>query len=236
MAKLKMEMGAEPRKVAILVGLIGVAAFLFIQNSGSGVEEEAPAGRPAAPSRPLARATPADPPPAVRTASASRQQRQEFRPSLKAKKGEERDLAKLDPTLRLDLLQKVASVKIERVERSLFDFGANPVETSKPKLPEPKIVVQQKLIGPEPPPPPKPAPVKPPPPPINLKFYGAHLPKGGSAKRVFCLQGEEILTPAEGETIQNRYKIVRINPSSVLVEDLTHKHRQTIPIDEAPKG
>jgi hypothetical protein len=50
------------------------------------------------------------------------------------------------------------------------------------------------------------------------------------------MQGEEILTPSEGDLIQRRYRIVKINPTSVLVEDVDHKHQQLIPIDEPPKG
>lgn len=92
------------------------------------------------------------------------------------------------------------------------------------------------MHGPQPEPPPPPPPVKPPPPPITLKFYGAAIPLRGGAKRVFCIQGDEILTPSEGDTIQRRYRIVKINPASVLVEDVEFKHQQLIPIDEPPKG
>jgi hypothetical protein len=157
----------------------------------------------------------------------------EFRPSLKARKGEDR--SSMDPTLRLDLLEKLAAVQVERIERSLFDFG--PVEAPKPKVPEPKIEVKKpvaRMIGPEPPPPPPPPPVKPPPPPINLKFYGSASPLKGGAKRVFCLQGEDILIPAEGEVILKRYKIVKINTNTVLVEDLDYKNQQMVPIDQPP--
>jgi hypothetical protein len=245
MPKFKMELGAEPKKVAILALLLVVAAVAYYMGIGTD-ENGSPASRPAqAPpasgnglpkalaSRGSAEAELMAPP----KASTAKRQRQEFRPSLKAAQ-ESADPARIDPTLRLDLLQKLASVSMASGGRSLFEFGPDTVAAPKPALPEPKIEVKPvgQMHGPDPPPPPPPPPVKPPPPPINLKFYGASLPIQGGAKRVFCLQGDEIFTPSEGDLIQKRYRIVRINPSSVLVEDVEHKHQQMIPIDEPPKG
>lgn len=239
--KLDMKLGAEPKKVMFLGALLLLAAYLFYTNVLSTPGEEASAPRPAA--APAKAAAPVKaakqseaealtaPP---KEMAAGKSAPREFRPSLKPKKGEDR--GSLDPTLRLDLLEKLAAVKVERIERSLFDFG--PVEAPKPKLPEPKIEVKKqtvaRMIGPELPPPPPPPPVKPPPPPINLKFYGNALPARGGAKRVFCMQGEDILVPAEGEVILKRYKIVKINVNTVLVEDLDYKNQQTIAIEQPP--
>lgn len=236
--KLDLKLGAEPKKMAILGGLLALAGYLFYSNVLSSPDAETGAPRPAARSAAPAPARARESEAAALTAppkelSAGKAAPREFRPSLKARKGEDRGA--LDPTLRLDLLEKLAAVKVERIERSLFDFG--PVEPPKPKLPEPKIEVQKpvaRMIGPEPPPPPPPPPVKPPPPPINLKFYGNALPAKGGARRVFCLQGEDILAPAEGEVILKRYKIVRINANSVLVEDLEYKNQQMIAIEQPP--
>lgn len=242
MPKLKMELGAEPKKVGILAGLIGLAAFVFWYNSS---DTPQPAKSSSSGSTKLARAlarpeAEAESPAAPSRISTARAPKKDFKPSLTPKKGERRDPASIDPTLRLDLLEKVTSVAMQTGGRSLFDFGpeAAPAAAPKPTLPEPKIVVKKepRMHGPEPEPPPPPPPVKPPPPPINLKFYGASLPQRGGPKRVFCIQGDEILTPSEGETIQRRYKIVKINPNSVLVEDVDHKNQQLIPIDEPPRG
>jgi hypothetical protein len=247
-----MNLGAQPGKVVFLGGLLLLAAYLFYTNvfSGPEVPGQAAAPRPAAPAPKakglLASATDAAdaviPGPGERAAIAGppRSGPKEFRPSLKPRKGEDRtDPEKADPTLRLDILAQLAAVRVERVDRSLFDFSSNPApEAAKPKVPEPKDVLQapKKMIGPEPPPPPPPPPVKPPPPPIPLKFFGNALPVRGGAKRVFCMQGEEILTPAEGDVVQRRYKIVRINAASVIVEDLEYKNQQTLPIEEPPKS
>lgn len=242
--RLDMKLGADPKKTAVLGGLVLLAGYLFYTNVFS--EPELPPGAQAsksavkAPSL-LKKQESAEESLTARPAQNAKQSSapKEFRPSLLPKKGEDRSASDIDPTLRLDLLAKLAQVKIDRVDRSLFDFG--PVEAPKPKLPEPAIQVKQvakakPFIGPPAPPPPPPPAVKPPPPPIPLKFYGNALPVRGGAKRVFCMQGDDILAPAEGEVIQRRYKIVRINPTSVVVEDLDFKHQQTIAIEEPQKG
>jgi hypothetical protein len=227
--RLEMKLGAEPKKVAILAALLAIAAYFFWQN----LSESQPAAAPSRP-RPAASAGPKAAPVPASAAAAARPAagRREFRPSLVPRKDEDR--SRIDPTLRLDLLAGIENVKFESAGRNLFEFG--PVDIPKPKLPEPKIVVnpQPKFIGPEPPPPPPAPPVKQPPPPIPLKFYGLALPVRGNGKRVFCLQGDEILTPSEGDLVQNRYRIVRITAASVLVEDIEHKHQQQIPIDQPP--
>lgn len=243
--RLEMKLGADPKKTVILGSLLLLAAYLFYTNVFS--EPEVPPG--ARDARPVAKgpsilkkSLPAADDESLTTpkqqAVNPKATPREFRPSLKPKKGEERSAADIDPTLRTDLLAKLAAVKIERVDRSLFDFG--PVEVVRPKQPEPTIAVKKtvarRMIGPEPPPPPPPPPVVPPPPPIPLKFYGSAVPVKGGTKRVFCMQGDEILVPSEGEVVQKRYRIVRINSTNVVVEDLNFKHQQTIPIEEAQNG
>ncbi len=228
--RFQLKLGAEPKKVAILIALLATAAYFFYQNLSEGQPAPAsPRPRPAAVSSPAAAPSPAAPAPSRSAAG-----RREFRPSLLPRKDEDR--SRLDPTLRLDLLAKLEKVRFESAGRNLFEFG--PVEVPKPKLPEPKIEIKNepKFIGPELPPPPPAPPVKQPPPPIPLKFYGLALPLRGNDKRVFCLQGDDILTPSEGDLVQNRYRIVRITPTAVLVEDIEHKHQQQIPIDQPPPG
>ncbi|HEY3442665.1 MAG TPA: hypothetical protein VGK29_18030 [Paludibaculum sp.] len=239
--KLELKLKSEPKwKTGVLIGLLLLAAYLFYTNILS-------TGTPEADSKPVAKA-PAVPVAAPKVAAEKagpRVQRdlgpskagpREFRPSLKPKKGEEGNSADIDPTLRTDLLAKLTAVRIEQADRSLFDFGGS-ADPSRPKLPEPKIVVKAKpapkMIGPELPPPPPPPVVKPPPPPIPLKFYGAALPLRGGVRRVFCMQGDDVLTPGEGEVVQKRYKIIRITPTNVVVEDLEYKNEQTLPIEQA---
>jgi hypothetical protein len=247
MPKLKMELGAEPKKMVFLGGLLLLAAYLFYSNVFS--DPETGPG-PAASARPAASQSAGTG--AVQQARQAQDSliatgprvpdrprvpggRSEFKPTLKPKEGA--DPMAIDPSLRTDLLDRLEKATVSGSQRSLFEFGATPrPEDTIKKQPEPKIVVQRKMIGPEPPPPPAPPPVKPPPPPINLKFYGSMAPSNNGAKRVFCIDGEDILVPAEGEVIKKRYRIVRINATSVVVEDMDHKNQQTLKIEEPPKA
>jgi hypothetical protein len=242
------KLGAEPKKVAILGGLLLVAAGIYFWGP-SGGEEPTGKNRPAAP-RPAsvkqalqapqqneeAEAAPTGGGPAAAGKAASR----DFKPSMKHKPGVIADPEKFDPTLRTDLLVKLAGVHTDAIGRSLFDFSSV-AAAPKVKLPEPKIVVKpvRRMIGPPlpPPPPPPPAPiVKPPPPPIPLKFYGRSLPLRGGVKRVFCIVNDEVAIPAEGDVVQKRYKIQHITATSVVVEDLNFSHQQTLPIEEPLQG
>ena len=46
------------------------------------------------------------------------------------------------------------------------------------------------------------------------------------------LDGDEILYAAEGDTLKRRYKVIRIMPTSVLMEDTESKHQQPLPLVE----
>ncbi|HET8547771.1 MAG TPA: hypothetical protein VFL57_07205 [Bryobacteraceae bacterium] len=245
---MKITLGTnEPKKIAILAGLVVVGGVVLWMNSGAGdVPPARPSGpRPAvplvAPKRPPS--TPAEAPARPRPGSRQRQL-QEFRPSLKPRKPEERpDPLALDPALRLDLLAKLQQVNVEGAHRSIFEFGTPPAprpvasEAKKPTVPSP-IIDPARPKEDEPP--------KPPPPPkIPLKFYGfttAQMQQG--KKRAFFVEGDCSSAAAdcavhivnEGDVVKRQYRIVRIGVNSVVVEDIDHKNQQTLPLEEAPVG
>lgn len=242
-----MNVGAEPKKLVILGALVTVAGLVYWINSG---DDAPPAGNarrtgpaPAstaqpAPSNPGATAGPLSlsPSSSPRAGRPANPRSQEFRPSMKPKRPEERpDPMTADPTLRLDLLAALQAVKIQGGRRSLFDFAAAPP----PKTPDVKIV--PKPLKPEPvkeaakAPAEQPATLgKPAPPPIPLKFYGYVAQQRQGPKRAFFLDGDEIFVAAEGDVIKKRYKVIRIGVNSVIVEDLEHSHQQTLPIEQQP--
>ena len=240
-----MNLGANRKNVYILGGLILVGGYLFYSNVLSGPSSPEPV-RPshAAASKSSAGRTPvvpADEPaapetqPASRAASSARSS-EEFRPSLKPKRPEDRvDPMTIDPTLRLDLLAKVQAVTMEGGHRNLFAAGAPPLP------PEPVVSMKAGTqvahqMGPEPPPPPPSKPAEPPPPPINLKYYGYSSARGDNRKHAFFLDGDDILVAAEGETVKKRYRVVRIGVNSVVMEDTQYKHEQTLPLQEEAAG
>ncbi len=120
----------------------------------------------------------------------------------------------LDPTLRFDLLKSSEDVEYKGSGRDIFRSQPEP-----PPIPPPLPADKQ----------PKPVYTPPPPPPINLKFYGFANSKDGN-KRIFLSQGEDIFVAKEGQVIDRRYRIVKINPTSVDVEDVLTNNRQTLPL------
>jgi len=120
----------------------------------------------------------------------------------------------LDPTLRFDLLQTSEEVTYKGSGRDIFRSQAEPAPIPKPLPPDKQ---------------PKPVYTPPPPPPINLKFYGFAGRKDGY-KRIFLSQGEDIFVAKEGDIVDRRYRIVKINANSVDVEDVLTNNRQTLPL------
>ncbi len=80
---------------------------------------------------------------------------------------------------------------------------------------------------------------KPPPPPIPLKFSGFAGKPSEGARRGFFLNGEpatgDLYVAAEGETVKDRYKVVRFGVNSVVMEDTTNQNQQTLPLVEEVK-
>jgi hypothetical protein len=234
--------GAEPKKIALLVGLLLTAGGVYYWMN----RPAAPPGASTAPA-PAAK-TPGVPAPASpsgpRPTTASYGPRtaprggrvsvsgDDFRPTLKPPEG--LDLTRIDPTLKTDLLSKVRKVSVEGGSRSLFEFYTPPPPPV--PVPKPAAIVPKPLTAadgkPTQPPGPPPAP---PPPPIPLKFYGYSGALRSNVRRAFFLDGEDIVQAGENETIRNRYKIIRIGVNSAIVEDTVAKNQQTLALaDEAP--
>lgn len=224
--------GAEPKKLAALGVLAAIALGAYLYNrTPSGDPEPSRAGRVMSPASVPASAAPR----ATRMGrNAPTVSLQEFRPSLKPKKGEEIDRAKVDPTLQLDLLEKVQSIGFEGGTRSLFESStAAPAAVAKLVKEPPKVILAKPPVGPMP----AAKVVEPPPPPIPLKFYGFVNPRQAGVKRAFFLDGDDIIVAAEGQLVKNRYRIVRIGVNSAVVEDTQFKNRQqTLPLIEEQAG
>lgn len=246
-----MKLGAEPTKVAVLGTLLVLAGGVYWYNSqdtgGPPHQRQAAPSTAAAPT-PKNLELPKGPAPdlarptAPQKSRAQRESAQEFRPTLKAKRPEDRpDPTTIDPTLQLSLLARLKSVKLDGGSvRSLFDFSAPPA----PKLPDPKKIIPGKKgtetaksdpaipVAPvKPPDPPKPVA-----PPMPLKFYGFIANPRLGTKKAFFLEGEEIHVASEGETVKKRYKVIRIGINSVVMEDTEFKSQQTLPLEEQPQS
>lgn len=119
----------------------------------------------------------------------------------------------LDPTLRYEWLRASEDVKYEGTGRNIFQAQID--------IPQPIKPVVRENTAPQPPPGP------PPPPPITLKFFG-FANKPGEPRKVFLSEGDDVFIAGEGEIVDRRYKILRITPNSVEVEDVLNNNRQSI--------
>src|SRR5581483_9371785 len=122
----------------------------------------------------------------------------------------------LDPRLRLDLLRSSEEVTYAGTGRNIF--------LAQEEAPIPKPVESGKVSAPQPPPP------------IDLKFFG-FASRSGERRRVFLSEGEDVFIAGEGDIVNRRYKLARISPSSVEVEDVLNPNRhQSIPLTQNPQG
>ncbi len=214
----------------VLVALLLVAGYFYFSNSDSGSSPpQARSGAVPEPLRTGARATGRASGRDLTRGALSGPR--EFRPAFPTKGV---DPSRVDPTLHLSALARLAKVQAEAGTRSLFDIAPEP-QQAKIDVKEPgKIEIARKFVGPMPPA--KPAePVTPPEPkapPIPLKFYGFVNPPKAGIKRAFFLDGDDIVIAGEGDMVKKRYKIVRIGVNSAIVEDTDFKsnNQQTLPL------
>jgi hypothetical protein len=149
--------------------------------------------------------------PSPASTSAGNQQR---KPALT----ETADNSTLDPRLRLDILAASQSKKYEAGGRNIFRMEAAPVD---------KTVADVRTrppFGPDPLPTPAPPP---PPPPIPLKFYG-FASKPTEPKKIFLFDEGEVFVARQGDIVERKYKVIQINNTSVIIEDVLTNNKQTI--------
>ena len=249
-----MKLGADDKKKVYALGVLGVIMVIAVYSSFFSDSSSSPTPASAAAVTERNRATDAvvnapAPMPIASSASQStrprnlvqaRSRSDEFHPTLRPKREEERvDPRTIDPKLHLELLAKVQDVKLDGGQRNLFQFGA---AAPPPKLegPEPKVkpTVVAKMYGPPVyvPPPPPPKPVDPPPPPFTPKYYGLATKRIDGKQTAFFLDGDDIILATEGMTVKKRFKLVRIAANSVVVQDVDTKKEQTVQISEDAGG
>jgi hypothetical protein len=205
---MALKVGAEDKKkVYLAAGLGAVMLILLIrflwQTFGSS---------PAAPAAPAPVVTVARP-----ATSTEPAQESAAAPAYGHQATKVGGLAALDPTLHPEIMRQAETLEYTGRGRNIFSqFSAPPV------IPKPIAAIRQAKVDTGPPPPP-------PPPPINLGFYGYAAEKTGQ-KQVFLLHGDDIFIASEGDVVDRRYRVVKINSASVQVEDIPYHNTQTLPL------
>ena len=115
-----LKLGAEPRKLAILGALVAIAVVVLIYNSNSSTPAPSNAGT-SAPAANTAR--PAATTPHQRARSRTSQRSNDRRTLRMQEVTVEAQQGSIDPTLRLDLLERLKHVKLNGAARSLFEPG-----------------------------------------------------------------------------------------------------------------
>lgn len=123
----------------------------------------------------------------------------------------------LDPTLHPEVMAQAESIEYTGKGRNIFSMFSEPV------IEQAKAPIRPQPLEPQLPPGP------PPPPPIDLKFFGYETHQGGDRK-VFLLHGDDVFIAAEGEVVDHHYKVVKIAPMSVQIEDIPYNNTQTLPL------
>ena len=139
----------------------------------------------------------------------------------KGRPGKKPRVENLDPTLQLDLLASSEQTLYQGNGRNIFVSQAEdipqPVASGHTdEKPEDAYKV----------------PTPPPLPPIPLKFYG-FASSAGEPKKIFLKLGEDVFVAGEGEIVDRRYKVIRISPNSVEIQDVvTSGPPQNIPLTQ----
>jgi hypothetical protein len=122
-----------------------------------------------------------------------------------------------DARLQLERLESSNRVAAGDIERNVFEYGKVQAAPHRAQ----RVQVEQPA---PPPPPPEPRP--------SLRFFG--LAEGGTAgrSRALLTQGEDIFVATEGDVVLRRYRVVRIQSSSVEVEDITRNRRWVLPLEQ----
>jgi len=126
------------------------------------------------------------------------------------------DLSKYDSQIKTGELKQIQSRPKVDIERSPFAYPAPP----KP----PQTVTPVEKQGPPPPPPP---------PPIPLTMIG-YSEKAGGVKEALLEDKDDIYVVHEGETVNKKYQITKINATSVEIVDSESRQTAQLPLVTPP--
>jgi hypothetical protein len=128
-----------------------------------------------------------------------------------------------EPELRIDLLEQLQKAEYTGSKRNIFVGEAPPPPPSAAK---PVVEAPPPFVGPQ---------VPPPPPPVQVgaEFFGYET--AASGKRVaFFKNGDDVIVVAEGDTLLNRFKLVKIGNDTADVMEISSGRHAIVPLTQAP--
>ena len=123
-----------------------------------------------------------------------------------------------DPLLRLDLLEKIRKTRYPGADVNIFT--GRPIPRPEPPKPVDPVPI------PNPGPPPEPELVFP------YRFYGVVVDTRTKRQRACFTNGEDIYIIAEGESIKNEWRLLRIGAMNADVEQISSSKRKTVPLEQ----
>jgi hypothetical protein len=124
------------------------------------------------------------------------------------------ELSRYDPLVKLELLKEIEDRPLPKLDRNPFEFVAAPARRSPGQM----------MAAAAPPPPP-------PPPPVTLKPMGYSEGKGG-VKEAMVSDEDQVFVVHEGDSVGTRYKVIKITPTVITVEDATLHQTVDLPVPQ----
>ncbi|MGB6483931.1 MAG: hypothetical protein WBE86_10645 [Candidatus Acidiferrales bacterium] len=125
-----------------------------------------------------------------------------------------------DPSLRLDLLERIQKEEYNGQHRNIF--------SEEPLPPPPEVLAAQRAA--------QQGPVAPPPPPpvtVPATFYGIVTdPATGNRRACFSASNDNIYILAEGGTLLNQFRVVKIGNNTVEMQEISSGRSTTLTLPE----
>ena len=137
-------------------------------------------------------------------------------PSAKAPAGKQSvsdELSRYDPVVKLDMLKELEDRPLPELDRDPFEFVAAPAKAAPGQTAAAAAAAAQ----------------PPPPPPVTLKPMGYSEGKGG-VKEAMVSDEDQVFVVHEGDSIGTRYKVIKITPTVITVEDATIHQTVDLPV------
>jgi hypothetical protein len=123
------------------------------------------------------------------------------------------ELARYDPGVRLDLLKELQNRPLPRLARNPFEFEVRRTAPTEPTTPAAAPAASA------------------PPAPLPLKAVG-YTEKAGGVKEAIVSDEQEIYIVHEGESFAKRFRVVKISPAAIDVDDETTHQTIRLPIPQ----